>query len=376
MTRKVINVYLLIFYSKMGGGTGEGKIDLKGIEKILEQKRTCQTKDNALSDNVSKKIEKLQERIKKGETTGDYVTDLCILQFGGLYSHYIKELSQTYSELKKHDGELVLYEETIERALKEDRGHYTPKPDEIVTLETGLITPPYLQRRKEDIVNFIGITVKDKLYGKVDEVFIEYLRWERLPGDIIRIAPTKIPEKSLENILGISKIDFHSDGDYKLSLLSTNQLIGDKKVEKYLRSLGVKEMPIHDRILKRDNKIALNEQTNLITRLVEKTETGQKLKEKIKELEPEYKKITYRRGRDQDGSSYEVSSNPELKMRYSDLIRSYDKIKTEINEILSNIRTNILPPKVDLSKVEGMKKEINVGDFLEFVSSEYKTKKK
>ena len=355
-----------------------GKISLKPIETILDEIEASKNKTTSLSNKTSKKIEILQKRIKKGETTGDYVKDLCILQFGVIYTHYLKEFQENYSKLKKRDGELVLYEELIEQSLKEDRGHYTPAPNEIAVHEIGTIIQPYLQRRVDTYPDFIGITVKNRLYSKQNKVFLEYLEWEKQVGDIIKIDSTTISEKTLANILGvpIPTINFHGNEPYNLTLLSTKLVVGTKEVEKYLKSLGIKKMPVYKSVLKRDKKIALNEQLSLILELSDLSEKGQKLKKEIKKIEPAFKEITYHTEIEQDGSRYQKSSNPELRVEYVNLTNSYDKIKKDINKILPEIKKDILPSNVDLSKVKGMKKEIYVNDFIKFMSSEYKTKKK
>lgn len=352
-----------------------GKVNLSGIETILDELRTSKNKGITIVDKAQKKIESLQKKIRGGETTGDYVTDLCILQFGFMYQEYEKELHENYSNLEKHEGELVLLENIVGRTERESSGDLIPPQTlETAVLEVGTIISPYLQQGKEFLTTFIEIPVKNKLVAKIMRHFYESLYWKISGENSIPFIPREtINWKNL--LWDAMRCSPHIIGEYSFSLISSQLLIGNDNIEKYLKSKGVKEMPVFDEILKRDKENALDKQLNLMFEMVDLSEKAQKIKEEIDELEPKYKKITYHTEMDQDGSRYPIPSDPNLLARYGDLANNYKKMQNKINDILKDIKKDILPDKLDLSRVKGIKREMNVREFLDFISSEYKIKK-
>ncbi|MBI2046945.1 hypothetical protein HYT26_02160 [Candidatus Pacearchaeota archaeon] len=116
---------------------------------------------------IQESIKKIQERIREGESTGNFIKDFCIKKYGCYYEMFFKKLNELCSNLKKYDKEIVMVEKHVEQV--DNRGqpgiNYFISPVRIYNhaeLHAGLIKKPFLILK--DV--YIGLSTDKKVTSK------------------------------------------------------------------------------------------------------------------------------------------------------------------------------------------------------------------
>jgi len=212
----------------------------KEIEQILKWGKVKEEQQG-----LQTKIQEIQERIKNGESTGDFITDSCLVLYGLDYRQFEEKFQRLYSKLKEKNNELVLVGGNMIRTINygEPGVCYFVPPIEIwgfKEVKIGLIQDPFLKLKgnpylligKDD--NFEIATGDKKIIGKTN-LFDEVMSWEIKKGDI-GVEYSDFFSKTHEyKILLVGEDILRNEfrpfsGDY-LELL--NILIGDSEVKKY-----------------------------------------------------------------------------------------------------------------------------------------------
>lgn len=116
-----------------------GALRAKSSRRDREQQTTGRT--------VQQTVEHIAEAIRRGESTGDRLYDLCFLKYGSFAIGVWDRLSQLRQQLKEHDGQLVLLIERDYTCVKHVMIPHGDQQNEYavrVVYQAGVICEPYL----------------------------------------------------------------------------------------------------------------------------------------------------------------------------------------------------------------------------------------
>jgi len=221
------------------------------MESELEQVLAYQRKQ---IEESTQELKDIQTRIKNGESTGNAITDFCIIHYSLDYKQHTEKLQNLESELKSHENGLVLVERVTEYVNNQGKPgvHYIISPvhiHDLTELQGGVIKGHdfLLLKEKQLMTNltmpYFEIVVDRKFnHPKVfSYIYPGKLGWNEATGNIVIKSNEFLKEVGLYTGLG-SNVPHNEfgplSGEYFKSL---KIFIGNQEVEKYFTERRYRE---------------------------------------------------------------------------------------------------------------------------------------